>query len=218
MRKVLIGTPCYDGKIDVWNANSLISAIKMSSKFNVELSPVWMSYDALVQRARNDLVSLTLSHGFNDIIFIDSDIEFAPEWLFDLLNAPVDVIGAICPKKSDTPTFNFKSLPTGLNVSEGLLEVEAVGTGLLRISNKALTDVWNMSQPYMNSGKNCRMVFDIQIIDGDLVSEDNVFCSKWRSLGNKVYVNPNMTCSHIGNKKYSHKFNINDFITEKIKP
>jgi hypothetical protein len=50
------------------------------------------------------------------------------------------------------------------------------------------------------------MVFDVQIVNGDLVSEDNVFCKKWRSLGGKVFIDPAMTCNHIGVKKYQGNF------------
>jgi hypothetical protein len=50
------------------------------------------------------------------------------------------------------------------------------------------------------------MVFDVQLIDGELVSEDNVFCRKWRGLGGKVWIDPSMTCNHIGVKKYSGSF------------
>jgi hypothetical protein len=32
MRRVLIGTPSYDGRIDVWFANSLIQTVKIAEK------------------------------------------------------------------------------------------------------------------------------------------------------------------------------------------
>lgn len=206
MRKVLIGTPCYDGKLDVWHVNSLIGAVKIALEKGIQLIPIWMSYDALVQRARNDLVSIAVGDKCDDLIFIDGDIEFDPQWVFDLLSREEDVVGIICPKKSDEPHFNIKALPQGLEICNDLIEIESVGTGMLKISRKALNDVWEISRPYTNSGKECRMVFDIQIKDGELVSEDNVFCQKWRSLGNKVYVDPYRTCNHIGHKKYTHKF------------
>jgi hypothetical protein len=56
MRKVLIGTPCYDGRLDVWYTNSLVNTIKMSYEKDVEITPMWVSFDALLQRARNDTI------------------------------------------------------------------------------------------------------------------------------------------------------------------
>lgn len=207
MRKVLIGTPAHDGRVDVWYCNSLVNTIKLSGKYNTEIHPIYMSYDSLVQRARNDLVRLALEEKFDDLIFMDSDQEWHPEWIFKLLSYEEDVVGGTVVKKSDQPLFNVKALKSGLKQEKnGLMEVEAVGTGFMKISRKALEAVWAVSPEYMNENKKCRMVFDVQLIDGELVSEDNVFCKKWRDLGNKVYIDPTMTCNHIGAKKYSGNF------------
>jgi hypothetical protein len=66
MRRVLIGTPAHDGRLDVWYCNSLINTIKLSMVHGVEIVPVYMSYDSLIQRARNDLVRLALEENFDD--------------------------------------------------------------------------------------------------------------------------------------------------------
>ena len=206
MRKVLIGTPSYDGKVDVWFANSLVNTIRLTPPDTV-IVPVYMAYDALVQRARNDLVKLALEEEFDDLIFIDADQEWNPEWINILLNHDADVVGGTVVKKSDIPAFNVKALAEGLTTGKnGLMEVECVGTGFLRLSRKALQDVWDISEEYTNEGKTNRMVFDIKIMNGELVSEDNVFCRKWHGLGGKVYIDPTMTCNHIGNKKYMGNF------------
>jgi glycosyltransferase involved in cell wall biosynthesis len=207
MRKVLIGTPAHDGRVDVWFANSLVNTIKLAAKKDVEINPVYMSYDSLVQRARNDLVRLALEENYDDLIFIDSDEEWDPEWIFKLLAFKEEVIGLPVVKKSDLMMFNIKALPNGLKVQQnGLMEVEAVGTGFMKISKPALKKVWDASVEYKNEGRACRMVFDVKVVDGELVSEDNVFCQKWRSLGGRVFIEPSMTCNHIGVKKYQGNF------------
>lgn len=179
----------------------------MAPHFDTLIQPVYMSYDSLVQRARNDLVRLALEERFDELIFIDSDQEWNPEWIFKLLEYKEEVVGGTVVKKSDQPMFNVKALKTGLKQEKnGLMEVEAIGTGFLKISKSALEAVWDVSPEYMNEGKKCRMVFDVQLVDGELVSEDNVFCRKWRSMGKKVYIDPTMTCNHIGAKKYQGNF------------
>ena len=144
-----------------------------SDLFDTLIQPVYMSYDSLVQRARNDLVRLALDEKFDDLIFIDSDQEWNPEWIFKLLEHDVDVVGGTVVKKSDQPMYNVKALRSGLKQEKnGLMEVEAIGTGFLRISSKALKSVWDVSPEYVNENKKCRMVFDVQLVDGELVSED----------------------------------------------
>jgi hypothetical protein len=207
LRKVIIGTPSYDGTVDVHYTNSLIESIKLAPKYNVELFPIFMAYDALIQRARNDLVKIAIESDCDDIIFIDSDQEWNPEWLFQLLNRQVDVVGGTVVKKSEDLQFNIKMLSEGLVLNEnGLMEVECVGTGFMKISKNALKKIWDISPEYKNSDKVNRMVFDIQIIDGNLVSEDNIFCMKWRKMGGKIWIDPTMTCNHIGFKKYTGSF------------
>lgn len=206
--KVLIGTPAHDGRVDVWFANSLVNTVKLSARYKTEIMPVYMSYDSLVQRARNDLVRLALEEKFDALIFIDSDEEWDPNWVFSLLKRSEPVIGATVVKKSDTEiAFNVKALKDKFEIEpNGLMEVECIGTGFLKISRAALQKVWDISPEYMNEGRKCRMVFDVKLVDGELVSEDNIFCQKWRSLGGKVWIDPSMTCNHIGAKKYGGDF------------
>jgi glycosyltransferase involved in cell wall biosynthesis len=207
MRKVLIGTPAHDGRVDVWFANSLVNTVKLAMQRQVDIRPIYMSYDSLVQRARNDLVRLAIEENFDDLIFIDSDEEWDPEWIFKLLAFKEEVIGLPVVKKTDQIIFNIKALPNGLKTQQnGLMEVEAVGTGFMKISKPALKKVWDVSAEYKNEGRIGRMVFDVKIINGDLISEDIVFCNKWRDLGGKVYIEPSMTVNHIGVKKYQGNF------------
>ena len=203
----MIGTPAFDGRIDVWFANSLVNTVKLAMQRQVDIRPIYMSYDSLVQRARNDLVRLAVEEDFDDLIFIDSDEEWDPEWIFKLLAFKEEVIGLPVVKKSDQMMFNIKALPQGLKMQQnGLMEVEAVGTGFMKISKSALKKVWDASPEYKNEGRISRMVVDVQVVNGDLVSEDNIFCQKWRNLGGKVFIEPSMTCNHIGVKKYQGNF------------
>lgn len=207
MKRVLIGTPAHDGRVDVWYANSLVNTIKMAAQLGIQVDPVYMSYDSLVQRARNDLVRLALEQRYDALVFIDSDQDWDPAWIFRLLSYEEPVVGGTVVKKSDRTMFNVKILKSGIKIeSSGLIEVESIGTGFLKISREALEAVWDISEEYVNEGRKCRMVFDVKLIDGELVSEDNIFCAKWRSLGNKVWIDPNMTCGHVGVKKYTGNF------------
>lgn len=97
--KVMIGTPCYDGRLDVWYTNSLMNTIKESVEHDVEIIPIWVSFDALLQRARNDTVHLAIETDVDYLIFIDSDIEWQPSDFFKLLNYPEDIVGGTYRKK-----------------------------------------------------------------------------------------------------------------------
>jgi glycosyltransferase involved in cell wall biosynthesis len=204
MRRVLIGTPSYDGRIDVWFANSLVSTVKMSYEKDIHVHAIYTSYDSLVQRARNSLFKLALEGGYDDLFFIDSDVEWEPEWFFRLLERPEPIVGAALVKKSEKESYTVKVLEKHLTLSDDkkLLEVDGIGTGFMKISRFALEKLWEMSAPYKSEGEEHRMICDIKVENGDLISEDYIICNKWKGLGYKIWMDPTITINHIGIKKY----------------
>jgi len=209
MRKVLIGTPSYDGRIDAWFVNSLINTVKIAEKRDISIHPIYVSYDALIQRARNSVFELAVSGGYDDLFFIDSDCEWKPEWFFNLIDRPEPIVGGALVKKSENEGYTIKLIDKKLKWSQDnkLIEVDGVGTGFMKVSRFALEKLWDISEPYRYEDKEHRMVCDIKIEDGELISEDYVIANKWRSLGYKVWIDPTITLNHIGNKKYKGNFN-----------
>ena len=208
MRRVLIGTPSYDGRVDVWFANSLIETVKMAEKKGIFVHAIYTSYDSLVQRARNSLIKLAIDGKYDDLFFIDSDTEWESEWFFNLLERPEPIVGGALIKKTEKEGYTVKLLDKKLKHSEDkkLLEVDGVGTGFMKVSKFAFDKLWLASDPYTSEGEQHRMVFDIKVENGDLISEDYVLCNKWKSLGYKVWLDPTITCNHIGIKKFKGNF------------
>lgn len=201
---MLIGTPSYDGRIDTWFADSLVRTVKQADPKQINIHAIYPSYDSLIQRARNDLVRMAMDGGYDTLFFIDSDVEWEPEWFFRLLARPEPIVGAALIKKSDQESYTVKIIAKNLTRSEDdvLVQVDGLGTGFLKVDRFALEKLWLMSEPYVHDGVPNRMVFDLKIVDGDLISEDYVMCHKWQSLGYKVWLDPSITINHNGVKKY----------------
>ena len=210
MRKVLIATPSYDGRLDVWYTNSLVNSIRLGLANEVAFIPVFISFDALVQRARNDSLAIGIENDFDDIIWIDSDIEWDPEWLLKLLNYEEDVVGGTYPRKSLSESYVVKCDPEILKAldkdSTDLIEVEALGTGFLKMSRKAAQYLWDTSEVAESDGKASHMAFEVITKDGKLISEDITACNKLRDGGFKIYLDPTMTCNHSGALKFTGNF------------
>ena len=213
MKKILVGTPAHDGRVEVYYVNSLIQTIRYMESKLYEVHPIFMSYDSLVQRARNDLIKIAVEQDYDYLFFIDSDMIWEPQWVDELINTPVDVISGTARKKTDNELSfaikikkdfeNAKRLPTNPDV----MEVTGTGMAFTKITKKAFTDIWNLSPKYKNGEREGRMVFDIGIDnDGELYSEDTSFCNKWKSLGGTTWVNISMTCGHIGSKVFTGNF------------
>lgn len=209
MQRVMIGSPSYDGRIDVWYTNSLVNTIKLSYEKEIEIIPMWVSFDALIQRARNDTIQLALETDVDALVFIDSDIEWQPEWLFKLLAYEEDVVGGTYRKKGDKEEYVYRILPDSQQKLEnGLIEVSGLGTGFVKLSKAAMQYLWDTSEPYIDPKDNQerRMICEVKIIDGMLHSEDIMMFHKLRDGGFKVYLDPTMTCNHIGPYKFEGNF------------
>jgi hypothetical protein len=209
-RKVLIGTPSYDGKVDVWYVNSLVQTIKDTEARGIDVHPIFLSYDALVQRSRNDLVALAVLNDFDDLIFIDGDIDWDPSWITTLLRYKVDVVGGTYRKKTDDcEEYVCRSVknPADVDTKTGLMKVDGLGGGMIRLSSKALKHLWDTAEPYTDgSGKQARMVFEVKVIDGELISEDILMCRKLKAGGFDIHLDPRMCCGHSGHKRFTGNF------------
>ncbi len=214
-RRVLIGTPAHDGRVDVYFANALTNTLRLCMQRGIDLREVYLAYDAIVQNARNDLVKLALEHNFDDLIFIDSDQDWDPDWVPRLLDYPVDCVGGAVRKKTDQDElYNVRAAGgpdsittdpvTGLMTAPDL----ALGTGFLRLSRRALQVLWDNSEKYVGfQGKSpSAWIFDIRPVNGVLVGEDTMVNDKLRQHGIATYLAPGMTCGHVGPKKFVGDF------------
>ena len=208
MQRAMLATPAYDGRLDVAYTYSLLETIKLCAAHGVALHPVWWPGEALIQHARNMLVQIAVESKVDAVLFADSDQSWQPADALKLLAYPVHVVGAPVRKKSDDESWNVRSLTPHFPVDEqtGLWKANAIGTGFLRVSGEALQTVWARSKPYSKGGQQCRMVFDVPVIDGELWGEDTIFCSKLAECGYPIYVDPKMQVGHHGSKNYTGDF------------
>ena len=206
VRRIMIGTPTHHGEVELEFMMSFFQTMELCVLNNIQLTLKTVVGCSLIQKARDELFRLAREADVDDLIFIDSDQAWTQKDFGNLISPTVDVIGGAVVSKNDLVHYNVKTFDPHFEMYYGLIDARGVGTGFMRISKNALKQVWDASEEYQNEGKTCRMVFDIKVMDGQLVSEDNVFCRKWHDLGGKIFIDPTMTCNHIGVKKYSGNF------------
>jgi hypothetical protein len=209
-RRVLIGTPALTGTVDVRYAFSLTETVRLGLRYGVDIQVRFIAGESMLQRARNDLVKFAIEQEATDLIFIDSDQGWEPEWVIRLLQYPVDCVGgAVVKKDDDAEVYNVRAttVPIPRDPETGLLVVDAVGTGFIRLSRRALLALWNGSPEYVDDyGKRSRWIFNIGPVNGRLVGEDTLMCMKLADAGIVTHVDPTMTCTHVGPKVYRGDF------------
>jgi hypothetical protein len=208
MRSVMLASPSHDGKVDVWHAAALAETCKIGVANGINVIPIYMSYDALVQRARNDIFKLAADSKVDDLVFIDCDQDWYPMDFFKLLSHDVEVVGAPVPKKSDMESYNVKLTGEWKVEDNGLAIVDSVGTGFLRIRADAIAKIIESSKTYKEPHKEepTPNVFEVTVKDDELISEDVTFCNKWTELGGKVYIDPTINAAHTGVKRWVGNF------------
>lgn len=204
---VVIASPSYDGKVDVRHAISLVETAKIGIHNNINILPLYVSFDSMIQRARNDVCKLFLQGDASHLIFIDCDQDWNPPDVFKLLSHNIPIVAAPIVKKNDIPSYNVKLYGDYVVNDNGLVKVDGIGTGFMCIRRDAMEALWNISDTYSDKADEySKNLFEIKVIDGKLFSEDMVFCEKWKKLGGDIFVDPTINCGHSGTKRWEGNF------------
>lgn len=207
MRHAFIATPVHSGQVCCEYIKSLIDTLPLLAQNGVAYTHSFCIGNALIHDARNRMVGWFMASPATDLLFIDADISWEAEDALRLINSPHDVVGgAYRQKRDDQELYNTANLKPG---ATRLIECDYLGTGFLKISRKAIEKLAlvHADTRYMDpDGHECFGLFDTRIGDGKIIGEDALFCRRWREAGGKVFLDPDMTLWHVGNKAYRGNF------------
>lgn len=155
-----------------------------------------------VDDSRNRLVRDFLNSDCTDLVFLDADVAWRAADFLTLLAYDRDVVAGVYPKKHGDDTYPVKLLPgEQWSDADGLIEVQGVPTGFLRIRRGVLELLAAEAETYnaKNDGAYATAcIFERQIHAGSRWGGDYVFCRKWRAMGGRIYVDPAMRFEHSG--------------------
>src|SRR5215469_8392864 len=157
---LVVATPCFGGQVSSIYASSIFALQRaLRSMSNVDLKVCLRDGDALITRARANLVTLFLDDPTaTHLLFIDADIGFKPEQVFRLIESGADVVAGCYPIKrvnwdkarramaAGRPDLAASSLdyvleldnPDEVRVVNGFTRVRYAGTGFLMIRRHVL--------------------------------------------------------------------------------
>ena len=98
-KKLYISTPCYDAMVTMQYTMSLLRLVQFCNQHNIEYMIDFLGNESLITRARNKSLNKFMNTDCSHLLFIDSDIEFQPEAVMDLLLFDKDVSCCVYPKK-----------------------------------------------------------------------------------------------------------------------
>jgi hypothetical protein len=206
MKRVLIATPCLDGKVDAWFVNSLYESTKLGIQNNIMFQPVFLANESILPMARNELLNLAYQQNYDTMVFIDDDEEWDPQVLLDIVNSSKDVVAVPVVNKGDKKVeYNIFGLDKTPD-TDGYLKIDRCGTGFLKLSKKVIKDLWESNPECEFRGKKLKYICEYSLVNDSFYGEDIILCEKIKELGYQIWINPNYTVSHLGNKKYKGDF------------
>ncbi len=206
MKRVLIATPCLDGKVDAWFVNSLYESTKLGLANNVMFQPVFLANESILPMARNELLNLAYRERYDAMVFIDDDEEWDPKVLLNIINSSKDVVAVPVVNKGDKKiqynVYDVQKEPD----TDGYLKIGRCGTGFLKLSQKVIKDLWESNPVCEFRGRQLKYICEYTVINDSFHGEDIVLCEKIKELGYQIWLNPTHTVTHIGNKKFRGDF------------
>lgn len=208
-QRVFLATPAYRD-VGANYAYALFNSSAALSKAGIAAELAIFAGDCHVDDARNLLVRTFLEGECTDLVFLDADLRWEVRDLVTLCQYDRDVVAATYMLKQDECGYPVRFIGSGADIwsdEDGLIEVEGVPTGFLRIRRHVLERLAEKAVKFHckndEGHQPIPLIFERQVEDGARWGGDYVFCRKWREAGGKVYVAPEMRIEHAGDKEWT---------------
>ena len=226
--KVMIAAPAFGGMVTAGFAHSLHQTTTALRAAGIDYSVVFITGESLIQRARNSLATQALlDRTIDRIFFVDVDLSFTPQQFIDIATSRRRVIGGTYPVKGFPIRMNVNYLESerefnGTSPEEfaafararadgaNEAQVRHAPTGFLsihRVALEALADrvgTYQVRFPSSGEVETHYNFFPVEVRDGQLMSEDWMFCQLCRDAGIPVYLNVSAVLPHTGAYTFTH--------------
>ena len=215
-RSVMICTPIARNPAWEYTA-SLAATLLYLRDQDIRVTFQFVVGSSVVHKARNELCGHFLASDYTDLLFIDDDMQWAPEAVLRLLGSDKPVIGGVgrmrCQKpNSDPAVWCWRPLRgDGGDLTQdemGAIEVRGFGAAFMLINRGVFADMVEARPEWKRDGAadwppelraHYFEFFTPSERDefGEL-SEDYGFCHRWRQLGGRVWADPTIRLGHVG--------------------
>ena len=205
--------PCYGGQISEVTFTSFVRFIARAPQLGLEWSLDTLVNESLIPRGRNALVARAMHNPrATHLMFLDADIGFDPDYILMLLQEDVDVIGGGYPKKSLPIDYVINPIKDG-EADDGKAEVERIGTGFLLLKREVFSRMAE-AMPDLKYTDDCGLdpsinehlyaFFECGLFGEKVfMSEDWLFCNRWRELGGRIFISKRFALTHVGSYAFS---------------
>jgi len=219
--KIIIFVPTYGHQIYSQTAVSLVALTKELADRQIFGGCNALSFPD-IEELRNVMLSIWYDGtDATHMLMVDSDMQFEPALIGDMLLADVPLIGCIYPTKRLPSTWVGSALTPEAQPKDGLLELEGIGCGVMLIRRDCVDQMIASGNVDIQTDKTNSAMFNLmpkqcsRVIkaftktandEGRELSEDFALCYRHRKSGGKVYAAIAHRITHLGVYPFSGKY------------
>jgi hypothetical protein len=217
---IFIAMPCYDS-VKINTMLSIFQLIQKLGQAKIEVGINTMK-SPLIHQARNYLSSVFLTTDYTHLLFVDSDVEFAPEAVLRMIVADKDIVCTPYRVKDEGVenhryTVKFKDPKNVPILPGGLVEIEAGPTGIMLIHRRVFEKIIK-NRPDLKIKNRANQLesdkshdfyynfFDFAFEEGYTWGEDVSFCKLARKNDLQLFANIESMTSHRGEYSWVGRF------------
>lgn len=201
-------------KPEIETSLALLNAMRDLEKAGGRMTLKYVVRDSIIPKTRNQFVADFLASDCTDLVMLDDDVVWEHKALQRLLSHDCDVVGGVYPKRRDPIEYPVRRLEGAeYDQQTGLLEVQFLPTGFLRIRRNALEAMVKHYEHlrYKDDDANGGYAHALFWFDlhpdpdtGEMTvwGEDFTFCRRWRDMGGQVFLDTLLRFKHMGRKAY----------------
>ena len=208
-----ICTPSY-GDLSAAYTHSLFRSQELLKDKGISCSYEILSGDCHVDDSRNRLVRDFLETDCEQLVFIDSDLRWEPKDLLKLIQYDYEVVAGIYPLKQDGDNYPVRHIGNEIwGNKDGLVPVESVPTGFLKIKRNVLEELSAKAHKFPSKSDSedrmkISLIFERTFVGNTRWGGDYTFCNKWRELGGRIFIDPDMDFMHMGEKEWKGNYSV----------
>lgn len=196
-RKILLATPCY-GTTSAAYTFAIAKSRQALHEVGIQTAYLLLQGNCHVDDARNSIVRDFLESDCTQLLFLDADVDWEPKALVQLCLRDLDIVGGVYPyRREGGENMPVRMMP-GATVDSGLLEVEGLPTGFMKIKRHVLERMASIAPKYFDKIYETALVFDRPTPGEDKTrwGGDVDFCNRWRAMGGRIYADTELRLGH----------------------
>jgi predicted O-methyltransferase YrrM len=196
-QKVLLATPAYSTTSAAYTF-SISRSREALHAAGVQTAYLVLQGNCHVDDSRNSIVRDFLESDCTDLVFLDADVDWEPRDIVQLCRRDCDIVGGVYPYRREGGENMPVRLMSGAREHDGLLEVEGLPTGFIKIKRHVLEKLASKAPKYFDKIYETALVFDRPTPDENKTrwGGDIDFCNRWRAMGGRIFADSELRLGH----------------------